>query len=69
MDIYAEAGDKVVYLGENGQDYQRERVESQGIRAGDVLTVVYCDVDSWSTAVEFEEIKGCHNSVMFEDAP
>lgn len=69
MNIYAEAGDKVVYLGENGYDWQREKIESLGVKVGDLLTVSYVDVREWITYVEFEEIDNMHNSVMFEDAP
>ena len=67
MNIYAEEGTKVVYSGENGYDYQREKIESLGVKIGDVLTVAYIDARIWVTYVQFEEIDFMHNSVMFED--
>jgi hypothetical protein len=67
MNIDAEAGTKVVYLGENGYDYQREKIEALGVKVGDLLTVSYVDVREWITYVEFEEIDSMHNSEMFKD--
>lgn len=67
MDIYADPGHKVRYLGENGYDYERTKVESEGVKIDDVLTVEDIDVGDWKTRVKFEEISGWHNSVMFED--
>lgn len=67
MNIYAQAGDKVTYLGENGYDAERDAIKRAGIKAGDILTVESTSVGSWSTYVTFEEIWGSHNSVMFED--
>lgn len=68
MNIYAQKGDKVVYLGENGYDYQREAIEKAGIKAGDTLTVERTEVYDYSTDVYLKEVGGWHNSVMFEDA-
>ena len=67
MNIYAEAGDKVVYNGVDGYDSQRERIEKQGVKVGDVLTATFIDSGVWVSYVEFVEIDGLHNSVMFDD--
>ena len=67
MNIYAKEGAKVRYLGKNGYDSDRTRIEALGIRAGDILTVHFTHVYSSSTTVYFREIDDGHNSVMFED--
>lgn len=65
----AQEGDKVVYLGINGYDIQRDHVELLGVSRGDRLTVSSVEVGSYSSSYTFEEIKGLHNTVMFELVP
>ena len=59
-------GTTVIYLGKHGYDFQRENIEKVGIKEGDVLTVLSCSVGSSSSTYTFEEIKGSHNTVLFE---
>lgn len=67
MNIYAQRGSKVEYLGENGYERDREDIEQLGVKVGDILTVDYTDIGSWCTYVHFSDLTGSHNSVMFED--
>lgn len=67
MNIYAQRGHKVVYLGKNGYDSEQKAIEKMGVKVGDILTVKYTDVGSWKTDVYFDEVGSYHNSVMFED--
>jgi hypothetical protein len=67
MDIYAQKGSKVRYLGTGGYQGERDRIEALGVKKGDILTVRYTNVDNWHTDAYFFEIERGHNSVMFED--
>lgn len=67
MNIYAESGHKVRYTGENGYQHDHDNLKKLGVKVGDILTLDYADIDTWNTAVCFEEIRGWHNSVVFED--
>jgi hypothetical protein len=67
MDRYAQSGDKVEYLGENGYTSDRENIEKLGVVKGMTLEVEYTVVDKWRTEVKFKGFEGMHNSVMFGD--
>lgn len=67
MNIYAENGDKVVYLDENGYEGDRNYARKNGFVKGQVYTVAYANVGSSYTSVRFQGMEGTHNSVMFED--
>jgi hypothetical protein len=65
MDIYSPSGTKVVFLGKNGHDRDLKEA-NEAFSVGQILTVFYIDVDSWSSFVEFEECPGEYfNTVMF----
>lgn len=67
MNIYAKHGDKVIYLDENGHDYEREDAREL-FRKGSTLTIERVDVGGWTSRVYFIEVpdKG-FNTVMFDD--
>lgn len=68
MDIYCNKGHKIVFLGKNGWDGEAEEA-SRYLTVGEVYTVDYTVVHSWTTDVYLEEFpKRSFNSVMFEDA-
>lgn len=65
---WPKAGDRMRYLAANG--YDRERADADKVmKAGDVFTVKSCRVGDWSHSVQFEEIAGNWNGVMFELEP
>ena len=67
MDIYSKPGTKVRYLSKNGYDGQRQAADLIFTK-GQILTVKNIDVDSWSSSVEFEELRNkWFNTVMFEN--
>lgn len=57
---------KVVFLGENGHDYQREAARKAGLIAGQEYTLKQVEEHSCHTWFELEGIEGIFNSVMFE---
>ena len=68
MDIYAQPGTKVIFLNQNGTDYDLQNAREH-FKEGDVLTVAKTEVGSWSTSVYFKEVPGVgFNSVMFQEA-
>lgn len=67
MNIYAEAGTKVVYTDTDSYASERERARNVGFVKGGQYTVKYTIVESFSTDVYFNELPGGWNSVMFED--
>lgn len=67
MDIFSAPGTKVKYTGTNGNDFNRQHIESKGIKVDDVLTVKYTRVSAYSSRVSFEEVDGEFNTVCFEN--
>lgn len=67
MNIYAQEGTKVKYLGKNGYDHDKKDIEKLGVKTGDIFTVESTVIGNWMTMVHFKEISGVHNSVMFEE--
>ena len=65
MNIHSPRGTKVIYLDENGYDYQRKYAREAGFVKGQTYTVSRTNVGQSSTSVYFEEISGGWNSVMF----
>jgi len=63
---WAQQGEVVQYNGFHGYPYQKLNVESNGINIGDKLTVTKCNIGDSSSSYSFREIKGSHNSVMFD---
>lgn len=51
MNIYAQRGTKVRFLAENGYDHQKEKCRELGLKKGDILTVKFDVVGSWSNCV------------------
>ena len=67
--IYAEAGTKLVFLGENGHDQELERALNT-LEKGKVYTLNYTDLGRSCTYFELEEFPDqMWNSVMFDKAP
>lgn len=58
---------KVIFTGENGYDSDRNRILSEGVKVGDILTVCAIEIQEWSSTVLLEEIPGWHNTVCFDD--
>ncbi len=69
MNLEAKKGDKVVFLNENGHDWQpKEAREKHGLVEGNVYTVAKMEVHNFSSDVWLEEVPGiAFNTVMFED--
>jgi len=67
MNIYAPRGTVVEYLDTNGYDYEPIAARDNGFVKGNLYTVKSTDVGHSRTKVEFFEIKGSYNSVMFKD--
>lgn len=60
-------GRKVIFLNDNGHDYERERANTY-FKEGDILTIKEIYVDRWNSDVEFIECpKVKFNTVMFKD--
>lgn len=60
-------GDKMKFLGVHGYDYQLKEALAK-FDTHTLYTVVRCDVGDWSHSIQFEEIEGEYNGVMFEMA-
>lgn len=58
-------GDKMKFLAANGYDHQLEAAKAK-MKEGEILTVNNIRVGSWESSIEFEELTGRWNSVMFE---
>ena len=69
MNIYAERGTKVMYMGRNGLDYHREEAAKAGLTVGSIYTVLATDVGSWSSSVILKETgeQVDFNTVMFKE--
>ncbi len=67
MNIYAKPGDKVVFLDENGHDWQREEARKL-MKKYRVYTVDHTDVGGFHTDVYLKEFPDeFFNAVMFDD--
>lgn len=66
MNIYAKKGSKVVFTGKNGSDWDQQDAQKRLI-IGSVYTVKRTDVGNWSSTVEFQEVEGSYNTVLFDD--
>jgi hypothetical protein len=64
MDIYTEPGKKVMFLGQNGMDWELLKAMNSLV-VGETYTVSYIDVGNWSSEVSFQEVEGTYNVVMF----
>lgn len=64
MDIYSRPGTKVKFIGRNGHDYQLAKAK-EIFTEGQILTIKQIDVSNWSSSVQFEEVGGWFNTVMF----
>lgn len=67
MSIHSKTGTKVRYLDYNGTDYDREQAKASGLVKGEIYTVMFTEVGSWSSEVILEEVPGGHNTVMFSE--
>ena len=68
MDLKTKIGSKVKYLDENGYDRDREWAQHMGLKKGEVYTVRFVDIGSWSSSVWLDEIEGASfNTVMFKN--
>lgn len=67
MNIYADPGSLVRYLGKHGHDYEREAA-NKILTAGQTYTVKSIEVHGWVSYVTLEEVDDDFNTVMFEDA-
>lgn len=67
MNIYTQRGDKVVFTGEHGRDWEIEEAKEH-FYVGQVLTVESVEVGKWNTLVKLEESCEVFNSVLFRDA-
>ncbi|MCP1306441.1 hypothetical protein [Paenibacillus tyrfis] len=68
MNIYAQKGDKVVFLNDNGHDWEPEHARKVGLKEGGVYTVECTEVGGCHTDVYLREFPGFgFNSVMFRD--
>lgn len=68
MNIYAENGDKVIFINDtSGYESDQEKAKKY-LEKGKVYTVAATDVGGWHTDVYLKEIPGqAFNSVLFED--
>lgn len=67
MNIYAEAGTKVVFTGEGAFDHEREQAHDL-LTVNKQYTVASVDVGSWISYVTLEEFPGEQfNTVLFSD--
>ena len=67
MDIYSRPGTKVVYLGENGYDSQRETA-NKILKVGQAYIVKNIDVGDSYSYVALEEVPNqTFNTVMFDN--
>lgn len=64
-DGWPSKGDKMRYLAENGYDSERDAANAK-MKRGEILTVERFHLGNWQSLVEFEELTGRWNSVMFE---
>jgi len=65
MDIESEHGTEVRYVGEGGWDGDKEKADTH-LTAGEIYTVDYTEVHSWSTRVYLLEVPNVYfNSVLF----
>lgn len=63
-DRWPRKGETMTFLGKNGYDFQREAA-MKAFTIGTSYTVKKCEVESWSHSIEFEEVPGSWNGVMF----
>lgn len=66
MNIYARAGDKVVFTGKNGTDFDQENARKY-LEIGKTYKVVRTEVHNWSSTVQLEGFHELFNTVMFDD--
>jgi hypothetical protein len=59
-------GDKMRFLGANGYDHDLAAAFDAGFSACETYTVKNIDVGDWQHTIEFEEIPGRFNGVMFK---
>lgn len=59
-------GSKAKYLGRDGYDHQKGKIEAFGVVPGDILEVELASIGLTSSEYKFKEIPGYHNTVMFE---
>lgn len=67
MSNWPKAGDKMRFLSKNGYDNELKAAQAK-IKEGEVLTVSKFHLGGWHSSIEFEELTGRFNSVMFEPA-
>lgn len=66
MNIYADRGTRVVFSGHGGWDSEAPNAIKDGLVVGQVYTVGYTEVGSWSSDVYLNEFpKQGFNTVMF----
>lgn len=67
MNIYTIPGTRIVYMGRNGYECDREQA-NVCLSIGGTYTVKYIDIDCSSSRVELEEVPGKYfNTVMFRN--
>lgn len=68
MDIYSKPGDRIVFMGRNGYEYQLQEAKLV-LSIGGTYTIKRINVENWSSSVELLELPGkWFNTVMFRDA-
>lgn len=58
-------GDKMKFLAANGYCHQLEAAKAK-MKEGEILTVSNIRIGGWESSIEFDELTGRWNSVMFE---
>lgn len=58
-------GDRMKFLGVNGYPFELEAAKKI-FTAGNIYRVHACNVESWSHSIQFDDVKGWFNGVMFE---
>ena len=67
MSIRSKPGDRVVFMGRNGYNYELEEAK-RCLSIGGTYTIKRIDVHNWSSSIELLEIPGKYfNTVMFRN--
>jgi len=65
MREWPKAGDRMRFLSRNGYENELKAAQAK-IKEGEILTVSKFHLGGWHSSIEFEELTGRFNSVMFE---
>ena len=70
MDIHTPPGDKVIFTGVGGYDWDKEVARECGLEMGKMYTVELIDIDRWKSTVFLKEVpQRGFNTVMFRNMP